>query len=363
ISKKKGSFFFFLDIISVFNVCCLVSEFYATSKRLTKYLMEKHNCNTPPENKVEVLYEIEVVHILSIEEIKNTMSVLVYIEERWYDKSLSWDPKQFSMLNTTWLPTDIIWVPDIIVFNMLEHTELLRSVRAPAQVDYTGLVKWSYPAIYTVMCAIYVHYFPFDEQKCYLEIASWGYDENKLRLNASSKQLLVHYTSNDEWALKYVGLKKSQFVHEDVAVSEIKLMIKVLRKPLYYMVSLVVPSYIISILSIAGLFAIFSTTNERQERFTLGVTATLTMAVLSLVVSEKTPHSSEQIPLLIWYFIYNVLVITIATISTSISMIIHSKGFAYSSKMPPKWALALFFIRESWFRKQVTYQNWYFKYF
>ena len=35
-----------------------------------------------------------------------------------------------------------------------------------------------------------------------------------------------------------------------------------------------------------------------QERFTLGVTAILTMAVLSLVVSEKVPHSSTSIPLL-----------------------------------------------------------------
>lgn len=35
-----------------------------------------------------------------------------------------------------------------------------------------------------------------------------------------------------------------------------------------------------------------------QERFTLGVTAILTMAVLSLVVSEKVPHSSTSVPLL-----------------------------------------------------------------
>ena len=35
-----------------------------------------------------------------------------------------------------------------------------------------------------------------------------------------------------------------------------------------------------------------------QERFTLGVTATLTLAVLSLVVTEKVPHMSDEIPVL-----------------------------------------------------------------
>jgi len=35
-----------------------------------------------------------------------------------------------------------------------------------------------------------------------------------------------------------------------------------------------------------------------QERFTLGVTAILTLAVLSVVITEKVPHSSEEVPLL-----------------------------------------------------------------
>lgn len=38
--------------------------------------------------------------------------------------------------------------------------------------------------------------------------------------------------------------------------------------------------------------------NVIKERFTLGVTAILTMAVLSLVVAEKVPHSSEVVPLM-----------------------------------------------------------------
>lgn len=38
--------------------------------------------------------------------------------------------------------------------------------------------------------------------------------------------------------------------------------------------------------------------HKLQERFTLGVTAILTMAVLLLIVSEKVPHSSTAVPLL-----------------------------------------------------------------
>ncbi|KAK6059819.1 hypothetical protein COOONC_02528, partial [Cooperia oncophora] len=47
------------------------------------------------------------------------MIVLVYVVEEWEDATLSWDPTNFSGLRVTWLPEEAIWVPDIIVFNML----------------------------------------------------------------------------------------------------------------------------------------------------------------------------------------------------------------------------------------------------
>ncbi|EYB94307.1 hypothetical protein Y032_0173g411 [Ancylostoma ceylanicum] len=145
---------------------------------------------------------MELVHIINVDEVKQTMRVLVYVVEEWEDPTLSWDPTNFSGLRVTWLPEDSIWVPDIIVFNMLDHQELLHSVRSPIRISHTGRITFSYPAIYSVMCRINVAKFPFDTQKCDLRIASWGYGEEKIFLNASRKPFLQHYTANEEWALQ-----------------------------------------------------------------------------------------------------------------------------------------------------------------
>ncbi|KHJ77856.1 hypothetical protein OESDEN_22524 [Oesophagostomum dentatum] len=102
-------------------------------------------------------------------------------------------------------------------------------------------------------------------------------------------------------------------------------------------------------LSVAGLFARFSTKHERQERFTLGVTAILSMAVLSLVVTEKVPHSSEEVPLLIVYFHFNIVMVTLATTLTSTVMRVHSKGFSSRLLPPPSWLLRYLFIRSTQF--------------
>ncbi|EPB65090.1 hypothetical protein ANCCEY_15847, partial [Ancylostoma ceylanicum] len=79
------------------------------------------------------------------------------------------------------------------------------------------------------------------------------------------------------------------------------------------------------------------------ERFTLGVTAILTMAVLSLVVSEKVPHSSTHVPLLVAYFLFNMISVSVAAMTTGIVMKVHRMG--RHGKEPEEWLLRLFCLR------------------
>ena len=51
------------------------------SNRLTTYLMRKHDKSAPPDGLIDMHFELELVHILSIDEIKQTMTVLVYVVE------------------------------------------------------------------------------------------------------------------------------------------------------------------------------------------------------------------------------------------------------------------------------------------
>ncbi|VDD90719.1 unnamed protein product [Enterobius vermicularis] len=245
-----------------------------------------------------MVYELELVHILGIDELKQTMTALVYVNEKWNDPTLAWNPEGFGGLLKTWLPTSKIWIPDIIVFNMLHHEDLLENIRAPVLIYSNGTVEFAHPAVYTVSCEINIKHFPLDDQKCSLEIASWAYGDDKIRLNANIKHSLEHYSPNEEWHLLNVTVVEKEYEHEGIYVSELKYDILLRRKPLFYMVTLTFPSYVMCAISVVGLFARFSTTGEREERFTLGVTAILTMAVLSLVVSEKVPHSSTSVPLL-----------------------------------------------------------------
>ncbi|KAK6012585.1 Neurotransmitter-gated ion-channel ligand binding domain protein, partial [Ostertagia ostertagi] len=188
-------------------------------------------------------------------ELKQTMTVLVYVDEKWTDPSLSWDPALYGGIAKTWLPISAIWVPDIIIFNMLHHEDLLSSVRAPALIYPNGTVEASHPAVYTVTCEINIKRFPLDDQRCALEIASWTYGKDKIRLRAHTEHSLQHYTDNEEWRLLKVTVIEDEYEHEGINVK---------RRPLFYMVTLTFPSYVMCAISVVGLFARFSTTGERE---------------------------------------------------------------------------------------------------
>ncbi|PAV58899.1 hypothetical protein WR25_08888 [Diploscapter pachys] len=297
-----------------------------SSKKLTEYLLSRHNVNSAPDGLINIYYELELVHILGIDELKQTMTVLIYVDERWTDPSLQWEPALFGGITKTWLPMDKIWVPDVIIFNMLNHEDLLASVRAPVLVYPNGTIEASHPAVHTVSCEINIKHFPLDDQRCALEVASWAYGKDKIRLHAHTEHSLEHYTDNEEWHLLNVNVSEREYIHEGINVSELRYDVSVKRRPLFYMVTLTFPSYVMCAISVVGLFARFSTTGEREERFTLGVTAILTMAVLSLVVSEKVPHSSTHVPLLVAYFLFNMVVVSVAAMTTGIVMRVHRMG-------------------------------------
>uniref|UniRef100_A0AC35U304 Tubulin--tyrosine ligase-like protein 9 n=1 Tax=Rhabditophanes sp. KR3021 TaxID=114890 RepID=A0AC35U304_9BILA len=319
-----------------------------SSKRLTEYLMNNHNMNAPPDGTIHVEYELELVHILGIDELKQTMTVLVYVDERWTDPSLAWNPADYGGIEKTWIPTQHIWSPDIIVFNLvsasrLQHENLLSNIRSTVVLFANGTVESSKPEIFCFSCTLNIRNFPLDDQLCNLEVASWAYSWDKIRLKPHVEHSLEHYTQNEEWHLLNISVHESEYEHEGMVVSEILYAITVRRKPLFYMVTLTFPSYVMCAISVVGLFARFSTTGEREERFTLGVTAILTMAVLSLVVSEKVPHSSTSVPLLVTYFLFNMVTVSLAAMSTGFVMKVHRLG--RSGKEPPAWLLKVFFLK------------------
>ena len=59
-----------------------------------------------------------------------------------------------------------------------------------AELQFTGDVKWTPPAIYKSSCEINVEWFPFDEQICDMKFGSWTYDAKQVHNIIKTSPLL-----------------------------------------------------------------------------------------------------------------------------------------------------------------------------
>ena len=64
------------------------------------------------------------------------------------------------------------------------------------------------------------------------------------------------------------------------------------RKPLHVFVNVAMPIILLNILTLAVFFIPY------EERLSFGITTFLTFMVLTMVIAEKLPESSDTIPLL-----------------------------------------------------------------
>lgn len=172
--------------------------------------------------------------------------------------------------------------------SILEDEHVLLSVRMD------GLVEWKLPRIFSTFCIVDVTYYPFDTQKCVIEVSSWvytiqelvllpakssaNYEDIRSVLRTLANNLLLHWfvdcnfvhrvnlneayvtpfwfdRPHGEWSLisSSVFTEELHESREDGVVeiySQLDVFVKMERKSSYYVTSVLLPIVLTSFLSL-----------------------------------------------------------------------------------------------------------------
>ena len=155
-----------------------------------------------------------------------------------------------------------------------------------------GDVNWINGDGLTTACEPDMTKFPFDQQTCVVRIMSWRYDENEIKFKIMKRDAnLRRYTDNGEWTLI------SAVVEEVADGAEVTFSITIKRKPLYFILSVILP--------IIGLGAlnpiVFCLPIETGERVSFSITLSLSFAVFLSITSDIIPKTSEPMALLMYF--------------------------------------------------------------
>lgn len=185
------------------------------------------------------------------------------------------------MINTTILPHDSLWIPDTYLYNSVvmnaDETERYMNIRADTRF-WEGRrgsnMSFLYPAIYTVTCRLNIRYFPYDQQNCTLTISSWTNSKSALDYHADPHVNMASYIPNEEWEVVSFKIFRHEYKYaccpEPWVILEASLVLR--RKPLYYVINLIIPTAIITLVAITGFFTPASTADDRTEKINLGIT-------------------------------------------------------------------------------------------
>ncbi|XP_011613227.1 5-hydroxytryptamine receptor 3C-like isoform X3 [Takifugu rubripes] len=248
-------------------------------------------------DSLNVSIDMTVVGILGVNEKQQSLTVYIWEVLEWYIDGLSWDEKECGFTRVS-LPRTIIWVPDIQIREFMEED---KSPKTPYVYLYsTGRVFDDKPMRVVSTCKLGIYAFPFDIQNCTLTFGSYLYSTDQLMLSASTTaaQILaesLHVSqTKTEWELVYIQVTPTNKEIGDMVYSYITYSLILKRRPVLYVVNLILPSIFLVLLDVFS----FGLPPQTFDRSAFKMTLILGYTVFLLLMNDLLPVTGNDVPIL-----------------------------------------------------------------
>nr|XP_006811691.1 PREDICTED: neuronal acetylcholine receptor subunit alpha-4-like [Saccoglossus kowalevskii] len=330
---------------------CSVSSGADAERRLFNKLFAGYNKLIRPvvnsTSTLQVKLGLTISQLINVDERNQIMKANVWLKQEWPDYRLQWDPKDYDGIQILRVPSQMLWLPDIVLFNNADGKYEV-TLMTKALLYSNSYIYWLPPAIYQSSCQIDVEYFPFDQQDCVMKFGSWTYDALQLDLTFKDKsdgsgKPMMHveledYWESGEWDIIDMPGEKHiiSYPSSDDIFSDITFHFIIRRKPLFYTVNLVIPCVLISFLTVL----VFYLPSDCGEKITLCISVLLALTVFLLLIAEIIPPTSLLIPLIGRYLLFTMVLVTTSIVITVVVLNIHHRS--PSTHTMPNWVRKVF---------------------
>ncbi|XP_067005952.1 acetylcholine receptor subunit beta-like 2 isoform X2 [Anabrus simplex] len=307
------------------------------AKRLYDDLLSNYNrLIRPVINNTETLtvwLGLKLSQLIEVNLKNQVMTTNVWVEQKWVDYKLSWNPEEYGGVEMLYVPSEHIWLPDIVLYNNADGNYEV-TLMTKATLKYTGEVYWKPPAIYKSSCEINVEYFPFDEQSCTMKFGSWTYNGIQVDLKHMKQEPgsnlvkvgidLSEFYLSVEWDILDVPARRNEEFYPCCAepYSDITFNLTMRRKTLFYTVNLIIPCVGITFLTVL----VFYLPSDSGEKVTLCISILLSLTVFFLLLAEIIPPTSLAVPLLGKYLLFTMILVTLSISVTVFVLNVHFRS-------------------------------------
>ncbi|XP_020513722.2 acetylcholine receptor subunit delta [Labrus bergylta] len=330
-------------------------------ERLINHLFKERGYNKelrPAEKQqdaVDVYLALTLSNLISLKEVDETLLTNVWIDHTWYDYRLSWNVSEFDGIATLRLPPSMMWLPEIVLENN-NDAQFEVAYYSNVLVYPDGLCYWLPPAIFRSSCSINVNYFPFDWQNCTLKFVSLTYNAKEIRMLLKEEQgedentftvewIIIDpegFTENGEWEIIHRPAKRNTYKHipmESNKHQDITFYLVIKRKPLFYIVNIIIPCVLISFLA----SLVYYLPADSGEKMTLSISVLLAQSVFLLLISQRLPETSMSVPLIVKYLMFIMVLVTVVVLNCVVVLNLHFR--TPSTHVMSEWTKQFFLER------------------
>ncbi|KAM4534530.1 5-hydroxytryptamine receptor 3C-like [Fundulus diaphanus] len=233
----------------------------------------------------------------------------------WINEFLTWNSSEFCGMNMLTVPSSMVWIPDIIIYE--DSSDCSDSRQDPlVTVESSGLIRMKTRLQLTYSCKFNLYRFPFDTQTCNITFLSMNYDASVLKLGAVTNGSILTEVSEHvmltegEWKLTKIESITSSATQKSQLIYRVSLQ----RKPFLYIINLILPLLFLLVLDVASFFL----SESSIQKVGFKVTILLSIFVLMLILKDILPSTEEALPVMA---IYCVLVFTLVWINVLETML------------------------------------------
>ncbi|XP_044258294.1 acetylcholine receptor subunit beta-like 2 isoform X2 [Tribolium madens] len=336
------------------------------AKRLYDDLLSNYNrLIRPVENHTQTLtvwLGLKISQLIEMNLKNQIMTTNLWVVQRWFDYKLKWDPEEYGGVEMLYVPSEHIWLPDIVLFNNADGNYEV-TLMTKATLSYTGEVIWKPPSIYKSSCEINVQYFPFDEQSCLMKFGSWTYNGFQVDLKHMEQVPgsnivnvgidLSEFYLSVEWDILAVPATRNEEYYPCCSepYSDITFKITMRRKTLFYTVNLIIPCVGITFLTVL----VFYLPSDSGEKVSLCVSILLSLTVFFLLLAEIIPPTSLAVPLLGKYLLFTMILVTSSIWVTVCVLNVHFRSPSTHKMSPMVRKIFLQFMPKLLIMRRTTY--------
>ncbi|KAF8383352.1 lgc-14, partial [Pristionchus pacificus] len=288
-------------------------------KELSPYYTNHHvnplpsNWYHPPPMATQVV--LTYARIVKMDQVEQVMRVIAEFRMIWHDYRLKWNESDYGGIKHMYVNRASVWTPEITVANSESATDAVPEHKQNVLINSTGHLLYYYSVLANSVVRLETKNFPFDKQECPLCLVETFFNKNESKVYAGiSPDINYNISGNGEWDL--TSLKTFRKTLPDYHMVEFDLMcflFTLKRKSNFYVMVIIIPTFIITALTITGIFGKRMSGDDFIGELSLGLTSLMTMTVMLGIVADSLPKT-DHLPVLSVFLTIDVSLMAISVL-------------------------------------------------